>query len=257
MESMDIDTGRSQEQCPSIPRPTVPSVCPCVGTAALAELYDALLPFVTEQAKISLGSLYENYLPPADADIFGLLKYVQNKWLSIFSDSPLEHHKSTIERLREAAYAQRRALNPMAKDKAKEVAKDAQSVLLAMRKPGAASKVAQLLEESENVDVTPARRRRPAQTRTGAASAAQPLSSSLAPAQGSLTLPTPLETPSDDISTQGGLPFRNLSGPKAPITLDGSNIAWRHGLSQRVCLCLTLMHFSVCFLCATSADVAE
>lgn len=227
MDSMDIDSGRSQDTTAEKEAPKGPAGSFCAATAALAELHDALSPFIVEQVKISLGDLGDSYLPPPAADIFGLLKYVQNKWLSIFSDSPLEHHKSAIKRLSEAAYANRRTLNPMAKDEAKKVVKDTQGVLLAMRKPGAAAKVAQLLDDTGAASIAAA-----SQT-----SVARPMVSASRPRLRSVAQPAQTHPPPSvsvppvpaEPHPPGSLPNVNI-----PVTLDGSNIAWRHGLSQRV-----------------------
>lgn len=120
MDSMDIDT--ADDGAPPAPpaAASAPRSAPAPPLrrdptpAALACLTEGLAAFAREQARRALGDdLFEYYLPPADADARALLRYTRDKWISVFSDSPLEAHRTVLERLEDAAHASRRAVNPL------------------------------------------------------------------------------------------------------------------------------------------------
>jgi hypothetical protein len=122
---------------------------------------------------------------------------VRRKWLGVFADSPLEPHRTALERLEDVAGAAQRALNPLPRATAEEAVKDIEAVLLAMRKPGLAAKVSELAAPAPAREPEPPRPQPPPPPR-----------------------PQPPPPPS-------------AAAPKMPVALDGSNIAWRHGVSRR------------------------
>lgn len=82
-DSMDVDTIESIE--PSDP---------------LGLLRQALPSFIEANVIHALGRDYLSYFaPPQDATLPQLLRYILDKWISIFKDSPLAPHKHSIESL--------------------------------------------------------------------------------------------------------------------------------------------------------------
>lgn len=120
---MDIDTAdggaapappRAPSPPPSASAPPPPPPRRDPTPAALAALTEGLAAFAHEQARRALGDdLFEFYLPPPDADARALLRYTRDKWIGVFSDSPLEPHRAALERLEDVAHASRRAVNPL------------------------------------------------------------------------------------------------------------------------------------------------
>lgn len=117
---MDIDTadgGTTPAPPAAVPAPAPSPPAPPrrdPTPAALACLTEGLAAFAHEQARRALGDdLFEYYLPPADADARALLRYTRDKWIGVFSDSPLEAHRAALDRLEDTAHASRRALNPL------------------------------------------------------------------------------------------------------------------------------------------------
>jgi hypothetical protein len=88
--------------------------------------------------------MYAEYLPPNDVDCYGMLKYIRKKWLSVFADTSLDPLSSTIDRLTDTAYSARQASNSLAKETAASTISEVQAVLLAIRKSALASSVASL-----------------------------------------------------------------------------------------------------------------
>lgn len=242
---MDIDepsVAASATSTAAAPPPAPRASSTNVAGDALSIFRDALSPFITASVRRALGEdMYTFYLPRPNAHLGELLKYVVDKWQNIFSDTPLDPFRPTVERLVETAYANRRALNPLPKRDADAVVKDVQSLLIAMRKPGLAAKVAALAEPPRaTATVKPAsspRRPDPVsvhRVQRGAQTAAHaPQEMDVA----HLLAPSPSHAQAFGDVSAVPVSAAVFSPPapssKVPIALDGSNIAWRHGVSAR------------------------
>jgi hypothetical protein len=203
-----------------------------VATAVLELLDEGLRPFITGAVRAALGDdLFAYYLPPDGADVAALLRYVRSKWLAVFSDTPLEPHAAAIERLADVALDLRRACNKLPDPVAADAARDVEAVLLAIRKPALAAKVAQVSQVTHKCF-----------DESGAADGSIVASSSPASASapssrlavGSPLLSAHLHNAQDRIQTTVRPDdVQTLSAQNVPVALDGSNIAWRHGASKR------------------------
>jgi hypothetical protein len=228
---MDLDM-----DAPSPVQATAASKTPprCVASAALELLHEGLRPFILTAARAALGEeLYSFYLPPDDADAAALLRYVRAKWLAVFSDTPLEPHAATIDRLVDVAVDARRARNPLPQRIATETARDVETILIAIRKPALAARVAQLAASSVTSAAPAQRTARPSSAPCVPPPSVVPVTSASDPScspQLSGPAKIPLHGPQPERCLEQ---WQASTAQNVPVALDGSNIAWRHGASKR------------------------
>jgi Zc3h12a-like Ribonuclease NYN domain len=231
-----------------------------VTSAALALLLEGLRPFVASSVRAALGEdMYAEYLPPDDVDCYGMLKYVRKKWLSVFADTSLDPLSSTIDRLTDTAYVVRQTSNSVAKDTADSTISEVQAVLLAIRKSALASSVASLSNShtAAQVSTSLCLERAPPLSQSAMkydmqAKVEQDVMMQLHQQHGQREIygqhrPYQHQAERLDIDPTQHHPLHEqlrqdqpqnpdgseLRSPTVSVVVDGSNVAWRHGLSKR------------------------
>lgn len=246
---MDVDM---QVDTPS----QMPASAQTIANALLLLLRDALHTFIRVQIARALGeNMLATFAPSATATELDLLHFIDKKWLSVFSDSPLSEHKHSIHRLSALAKC-----TPFSKPVCGELARLVESVLISIA-PSRAARAADLrrcispasLSKHSPIGSSPSRpsslpasqstnhhqaRTHQARAHQAGANHALPHARAQAQAQASdtaaLVNSALARAPAPTLAY--ALAVNHAPGMKnelpLPIVLDGSNIAWRHGKSS-------------------------
>lgn len=230
--------------------------------ALLLLLRDSLHTFITLQITRALGEdMLSTFAPSATATELDLLYFIDKKWLSIFSDSPLSDQKHTIQRLLTLIKS-----TPSSTSACCEIARLVEAVLISI----APTRAARAADLRRAISSTPSKQSANASS-SSAAPSSQPSTqrhASMQPtapyARHAVTRHAVTRQPGNGLeesaseayahahSTAGlvsaalahapvptltyALAANHAGGAKnslpLPIVLDGSNIAWRHGKSS-------------------------
>lgn len=204
--------------------------------------------FILPQLKRALGKDdYERFKPEVGASEYEMMKYLQKRWIAVFSDSPLKDHERLVERLLKLFKivikpgSKRRSgakLLPGAEEQLDEVGAMVKEFLMVIA-PAQASRVTDILESVE-----PKKRVHVAQTLKLSWASSSTCANTTG--VGATGMGAKSETGTkkvveseamviDSMVTDEGSSMVEVAMVErwkfsdVPVVLDGSNICWRHG----------------------------
>lgn len=204
--------------------------------------------FILPQLKRALGKDdYERFKPEVGASDYEMMKYLQKRWIAVFSDSPLKDHERLVERLLKVFKivikpgSKRRngaKLSPEAEDKLDEVGALIKAFLMIIA-PTQAARVTDILESVEH-------KKRVHVAQTLVLSWASSSTCQNTTGLGATGMGTRLETGTGKVAESEAMVIDSMVTDEGtsmvevamverwkfsdvPVVLDGSNICWRHG----------------------------
>lgn len=191
-----------------------------IVSQSLILLRTALQSFIKLQISRALGhEMLHEFQPPRNASVEKLLRYIQDKWLSMFSDSALGEQRHKIARLLDmlkSVTSDSGLLIPSIAT-AKEIMEAVENLLQHIGASASAAKANALIEQLSYAQSSRA------DCRESAGRSNMQGSSSMQLFNCSPKVSTSLPFPPSNAQT---------SKTKMRVVLDGSNIAWRYGMSK-------------------------